>query len=870
MSDFATGTIRRSIALLILLAVLPISLIILYNGLHQRGLAIEKARKELLNLTCLLAHSQRELIKTTRILFSSLVLTEDIRDMKTEHCRIMLAAMVETEQLYQNFAITDLQGRVLASARPMKSSSLYDRKHVREALEKRRFTVGEFIISRSEESFPALPFSCPIYGSDEKIHGTLNCAASLQHFKTLFDAVDLPRNSMVAITDFKGTVIYSFPEKGTFAKTGQNIEAGVLSKIIKMSQPGMIEDLGADGRIIACQPVYDASGQQISNFILAGASRSLILEKANLVMFYNFVSMLMVVAASLFFAWWYGRNTIQQPISKLTDLARKYAQGDLLARTEIHHAPGELAALTESFHNMAENLANSRQSLAQESQRLAVTLKSIGDGVITVGLDGEILLLNPAAENILQLNSEEATGKPFAKIIRLEYENSPGESIDPVKEIIDEEKAFVSDGQSILFRKNGEKCFIAFSCAPIKDHENNLFGVVIVFRDISEELRLKNELANVGKLESIGILAGGIAHDFNNILAGILGNIELSLLDRNIADKTRKFLNGAVGACERARDLTQQLLTFARGGEPVLEKVAIAEIVRDTAEFVTHGSKSVCEFDFPPDLWRAEADPGQIAQVIQNLIINAEQSMPDGGKIFVSCRNIAADENENPNLSKRDHIEIRVEDNGPGIAPELLGKIFDPFFSTKPKGHGLGLAISHSIVKKHAGTVSVSSRPGCGSTFSIFLPAHRDTDSCPECKNQEPKQVSACKILIMDDEKMILDTTKEILGALGHEALLAEDGTKAIELYKEHLDYGKPIDLLIMDLTVPGGLGGKETVGEILKINPHARVIVSSGYSQDPVLANYREYGFSAVLVKPFGMEKLNEAISAATLSVND
>lgn len=873
MAGLTSGTIRRSIGLLILLAVLPGAAILFNHGMLQRKHALAEARQELLDLTGLLAHSQKELVKTTRILFSSLVLTEDIRSLDPENCRNMLSALVETELLYQNFAVTDLEGKVVASAKPMKNQSLSDRKHVQDALKNKRFTVGEFIFSRSEDSFPALPFSCPIYGKDKNMVGLLTCAANLHYFKRLFDAINLPGNSVVSITDFKGTVIYAYPVDSTFYPLGKSINSQIVEKFKTLTEAGIIIGSGIRGerRIYACQPVFQAENINASTYILASVPEAQVLKKANTDMFYNLVFMFLVVVLSLIFAWWYGKTTIQIPIANLTELTGEFSRGNLGARIDAKNSPQELLRLTNSFHQMAESLEKSRHALADEKERLAVTLKSIGDGVITTDIEGKILLINQAAAEIIGCSETAVEGRMLDDFFVAIDPESRQKLENPVKEVISTGRIVVTQDPCILIGRNAEEKFIADSGAPIRNQGGEILGVVIVFRDVTQELRLKEELVKVGKLESIGVLAGGIAHDFNNILAGILGNIDLALLDKNIAEKPRKFLHGAVSACERARNLTHQLLTFARGGDPVLETASLAKIIKETAEFATHGSKSRCEFDIPEDIWLVEVDPGQISQVIQNLIINAAQAMPEGGRIKISCKNLSQLPREIPGLSAtQKYLEVKVKDEGQGIPPDIIDKIFDPFYSTKEKGHGLGLAICNSIITKHGGNISVNSSRGRGTEFQILLPVSNFAMANEKQSPAGNENVRSMKIMIMDDEEMIRVIGKSMLEELGHQVLLARDGHEAIEIFAEHHKLGNSIDLVIMDLTIPGGMGGKEAVGEVLKIAPDARVVVSSGYSQDPVLANFRQYGFTAALVKPFGLKKLAELLQDLTLSVND
>jgi CheY-like chemotaxis protein len=371
---------------------------------------------------------------------------------------------------------------------------------------------------------------------------------------------------------------------------------------------------------------------------------------------------------------------------------------------------------------------------------------------------------------------------------------------------------------------------------------------------------MEEEVLKSEKLESIGVLAGGIAHDFNNILAAIMGNVSLVKMRTGLDNKGRELLGEVEKAAARATALTKQLLTFSKGGAPVKKMASIPEIIRESASFALRGSNTRCSFDIPKDVWSTEVDEGQISHVFHNLIINADQAMPRGGIIEIAVRNEQVRRRDERPLDPGRYLHISVHDQGNGIPEEYLSKIFDPYFSTKHRGSGLGLATVYSIVKKHNGHVSVESQLGRGTAFHIYLPAtHRGVSvSSPA----EPVAVSGSgRVLVMDDEKMIRDLTVEMLESLGYEADAARDGAEAIERYRDAMKSGKPYAAVILDLTVPGGMGGQDAMRELLAIDPKVRGVVSSGYSADPVLSEYSKYGFSNVAAKPYHMEEISRVI---------
>ncbi len=498
------------------------------------------------------------------------------------------------------------------------------------------------------------------------------------------------------------------------------------------------------------------------------------------------------------------------------------------------------------------------KALAAEKERLAVTLRSIGDGVITTDVTGKTVMLNMVAEQLTGWTQAEAVGRPLEEIFHIINEQSREKCENPVDKVLSRGEIIGLANHTALLSKDGSERSIADSGAPIRDKDNKVIGVVLVFRDVSEQIKTEKELLKGKKLESIGVLAGGIAHDFNNILAAILGNINLALFDAELTERTKKLLTEAEKATLRAKDLTQQLLTFAKGGEPVKEVASLASVIRDSANFVLHGDKVACRFEIPDNLWLVDIDKGQISQVIQNIVLNASHAMPEGGIITVTCENVASSDNlKTLALQKGRFVKISIKDEGIGIPGNLVEKIFDPYFSTKQEGSGLGLAVTHSIIIKHGGHISVESSPGVGTTFTLYLPASDLEKVGRQETKKQLKSSSQAKIMVMDDEEMVRDVCREMLLSLGHEVVLAADGEEAVKLYQESMDAGKLIDLLIMDLTIPGGMGGEIAVREVLSINPKARVIVSSGYSNDPIMAKYNDYGFCAAIVKPYRLKEL-------------
>jgi len=381
-----------------------------------------------------------------------------------------------------------------------------------------------------------------------------------------------------------------------------------------------------------------------------------------------------------------------------------------------------------------------------------------------------------------------------------------------------------------------------------------------IIRDITEYKDMEKEREKADRLESLGLLAGGIAHDFNNFLTGILGNISLAKLHLDADEESYSILQESERAAQSARSLTQQLLTFSKGGTPVKSSIEITNSIKSSARFVLSGSNVKCNFEFPDDFWNAKADKGQLSQTFNNLILNANQAMPEGGEIVIKGKNITLTKNKNLPLKEGKYVMIEVSDSGIGMPPEVISKIFDPFFTTKQKGSGLGLSTVFSIIKRHEGYVTVESEPEKGTSFLIYLPA---TEKEKEEKEKTEKKLlkGRGKILIMDDKSFVRNTTVKALRLFGYEVEGAVDGEEAIKEFKKANEGDKPFDVVILDLTIPGGMGGEDTLKELREIDPKIKAIVSSGYSEDPVMSEYKKHGFNAIVNKPYQYEELVEAV---------
>jgi PAS domain S-box-containing protein len=410
-----------------------------------------------------------------------------------------------------------------------------------------------------------------------------------------------------------------------------------------------------------------------------------------------------------------------------------------------------------------------------------------------------------------------------------------------------------------LVRKSGETIQVLALTKPIMEQEQ-LQGFRGILLDLTDKKKTELALQNAAKLDSLGVLAGGIAHDFNNLLTGIFGHIDLA---RCVAKEpqVKKYLEATMASMNRAKALTLQLLTFAKGGSPVLKLTPIISFIEETAQFALSGSNSVCQFSLADDLWPCNIDKNQIGQVIDNIVINAQQAMASGGTIEISAENTSFEENEHPPLSKGDYVKVSIKDFGVGIPKDIMPRIFDPFYTTKIKGHGLGLTTSYSIILRHGGCIDAESEQGKGSTFHVYLPASNApvaANIAVDCRHQ-----GSGTIIVADDEDGVRNAFRCMLESLGYTAVCKNDGKEAIDFYINETRAMRQCAALIFDLTIAGGMGGVEAAREIRKLNEEIPVFVTSGYADNSVLKNPNAFGFTASIFKPFTILELSKILNA-------
>ncbi|MFP4166394.1 MAG: response regulator [Opitutales bacterium] len=520
------------------------------------------------------------------------------------------------------------------------------------------------------------------------------------------------------------------------------------------------------------------------------------------------------------------------------------------------------------------------QALLRKNKWFAGLMAASGEGIITTDRNGSVTSMNKKAEELTGCREEDVVGRPLPDALRLKVP-STGETVKNPEAVLLSRNKKRPEREKIfrIVRESEEDPLVHVSMQPIADEDSGRHGCLALLRlSCPHEGELEEKRFKEENLRTISLLAGGIAHDFNNLLSAIIGNISVCRLDMESDNPQAEKLKAAENAALQAQHLTRQLLTFSKGGAPVVEATAIDQLVDSCVQFILRGSNVRCEVRKSEDLWDVDVDGGQIGQVINNLVINASQAMPEGGVIDVEMSNVSLNPDELPPLEAGDYVCISVADKGCGISESDLGQIFTPYFTTKEQGSGLGLSSARTILNNHGGHITATSTPGEGSTFWVYLPrasaksreaakpqenVSEDASDFPlRDKSRKREGKKGGRILVMDDMEPMMLVAGEIIGVLGYDVEFAHDGEEAIRVYKKAKEAGVPFDAVVFDLTVPGGMGGEEACGILREYDPDLVAIASSGYTTSTAMVDYREAGFQAVVPKPYRIKEMRTALT--------
>lgn len=547
-------------------------------------------------------------------------------------------------------------------------------------------------------------------------------------------------------------------------------------------------------------------------------------------------------------------ETIPLPGGALSFITEKFPLFD---------AKGEVCAVGGFCTEITSQKNRADESLAAERERLAVTVGCIGEGIVATDTRGGVILLNPAAEALTGMSQADAGGRAVDEVLLTAEAASGGGFGRLVREALVAAGAPAAARDMVIVSALGAKRTVVPRAAAVRDRRGHVIGAVLSLRDVTEQRQADEELFKIRSLESLGFLAGGIAHDFNNLLTGIIGNLELLGEELAAAGPARELLKDATATSRKATALSRQLLIFADGGDVVRKTLALGPLLRDTAHFVLRGSNVKSRVSAPRGLWPIDGDDAQFTQVLGNLLINAREAMPDGGTVWIRGENHALAE---PllHLPAGRYVRLTVRDDGPGIAAAILARVFNPYFSSKARGSGLGLAIVYSVVRRHGGHVWAESTEGKGAVFTLLLPAADKPVPKHPAAGRAGLKKGRGRILVMDDESVIADIAGKILRRAGYTVSVEQEGAAAVAAYREAFDAGKRFDAVILDLAVPGGMGGRAAAAEILALDPKANVILSSGCSKDQRGDSLAAAGRHSFLEKPYTIQQLTRTVAAA------
>jgi PAS domain S-box-containing protein len=860
MKGFFSG-LRIRLMLLVLLAVVPALALILSSGLEQRRQAIANAENQAFQFLMHVSLYQDRLMAGTVQLLDTLAQLPQLREWDAERCSEIFASILRKHVQYSNIGAAGIDGYVFASGtQPGKPVTVVDREYFQRVLRRNGLVISDYLISRVT-GVPSLVSAYPIHDASGIIQGVVWATMDVNSLATITAREPLPSNSVITITDSWGTVLYT--NQRSEELVGKPFPNAASIGMACSQGKGMLHVRGPNGESLL-HVFHPISSVAPVGYIFVELDQKSILVGPDRLLRRNIIGLSAAAVFAILASWLFGAALVTEKMRSLGEAARRLSEGDLTVRTGMGGGKGEIDQLAASFDKMAEALqqrdfqrrrAEAALQASEEKYRLIV--ETANEGIWVVDERYITTFVNSVMAAMIGYEPGEILGRPFTDFIFLEDNPAYAQAI------LQRSQGQSGGYERRLRHKDGRDVWTLVSATPMFDCNHEFIGSCGMFTDITERKRMEMDLVKVEKLESLGVLAGGIAHDFNNILTAIVGNISLAKMFAKPDDPILKRLDDAENASMRAKDLTFQLLTFSKGGAPVREIVSLREIIAETCEFCLRGANVKCYFDLPGDLWLVNADSGQISQVIHNITINAKQAMPDGGVVRVSARNMPVDTGSRLPVSPGLYVRISIEDHGGGIAAEHLSKIFDPYFTTKKNGTGLGLASSYSIVHKHDGYIAAESQPGVGTAFHIYLPATLKK-TVGLNRPEESSSTLHGKILLVDDEEQIREVAGAMLARLGYESVCAAEGSSAIELFRKARDEGAPFAAVILDLTIPGGMGGKETIKHLVQIDAAVKAIVSSGYSNDPVMAQYQEYGFCGVVSKPYRMKDLGEVLKKA------
>jgi PAS domain S-box-containing protein len=866
MNKFLSMPIRRHMMILVVVMAMASIGIICFSAYHQYIHEKAEATEFVSNLASEVANDQDILLSGAQKLLKTLAYIPSVQQRDVNAVNTLLADIGRDNPQITNILMIDTSGQVWASTLPLKEKiSAADRRFFKKAMATGSFSSGEFTIGRVLQK-PAISFGYPVKDNSGKIRDIAAVAFTLTKYDKLLKMNNIPEHACLSLTDHKGTILFNSTASEYIGKQDRE---DLFKHISAAPDKGNLEAHGTDGvlRIFAYHKLRLTGEDTPYMYVRAGIPKEFVLAKVRKDILINTVFMFAFLLVASAFAVYISKRGVLDKVNALRDATRRVASGDYDVKVSDLVSGGEIGELGMSFDDMAQRLKQditeqkeAEERLKQSEEKFYAAFRISPDAInISKIDDGKFITVNEAFTSLLGYSEEEVIGESSVSLGIWVNTEDRTKFAEQLKEL-----GSVKNHEAKHRRKDGALLTVLLSSRVVEiDGEQCALTII---RDITEREIIREELIKMQKLESIGVLAGGIAHDFNNILTGIMGNISFAKMRIAESEEAYGLLTNAEKASQRAAVLAKQLLVFSKGGQPFKKPILLHKVLRETISLVLSGSNVKGRVDIPEPLHTVEADEGQLSQAFHNIIINALHSMPMGGRLIVSGENVTLTRDNMAGLPAGDYVKLSFMDEGCGIEEKDLKKIFDPYFTTKPGGSGLGLASAYAIVSKHGGQLSVNSVVGKGTTFTIHLPSLGMRGDIMDKKISTPavNQRSGA-ILVMDDDEMVRDLAAITLERSGYQVKCCADGKEAISLYRGAKDTGTPFSAVIMDLTIPGGIGGVEVARRILEFDPAARLIVSSGYSDDPVMSNFKDYGFCAAMEKPFKANDITEILAGVS-----
>jgi PAS domain S-box-containing protein len=768
---------------------------------------------------------------------------------------------------YDQITLMDFQGREISKAAQDYTYRAFELRDRSADPDFQRALKGHSSISPVEllpgSRIPRMRFFFPLTDFRDRVFGVLEARMNIIPIWRLLAKTNLGDNRYVYLIDPKGRLI-----------AGQDISLRLINKdlsklpivqALETETTGVWEYRGLhDQQVIGASALVPATGWAVIVEESRWSAHGPIYRAAAFILFLFAFTLMAAVIRGLIFS----QHRIIGPVKALQQEIESLSRGVFPQGLNVTGSD-ELGQLSQAFDQMVQHLKKtmvSRDLLAREVAERQLTEEALRSSEATLR---SIFLTVPLGIGSLHQWLLVGGNDYFSKITGYPEKEIRGENLSRLfvhqtdyRKMVKQLRRTLGNEETAAIetqwcRRDGQvrDIFIKFATIDKYDVEAD---IVFAAMDISDLRRMEQERLRMDKLESLGILAGGIAHDFNNILTVILGNIELVGLEIKHEGKNLDRLLEAEQACQRAQHLAKQLLTFAKGGMPVKKTITVTELLQDVVPLALSGSNSATEILVDEDVWSIEIDEDQIHQVINNILINADQAMPDGGLVTIEVKNLLLNSDSGVPLPAGKYVRISIVDQGMGISQKDLDKIFDPYFTTKQLGNGLGLTAAYSIIKNHQGHITVDSKVGKGTSFHLYLPATETTVLPTNAKVSTMPLRGHGRVLVMDDEASIREVLGHMLHKLGYEAVCVKDGGEVLETYQRTRKNNEHFDAVILDLTIPGGLGGRETLELLLQLDPQVQAIVSSGYGDDPIMANYKNFGFKSVIAKPYKISELS------------